>query len=229
MPIILEGTGAAAATQDYVGVIRRNWITLQTRSLLEEGAEPVPCEIVRDLLRYAWVAVNRLPAPEIHIMNDITMEGEQMHLDRADYVIIGETSIDENQHGHTYEFKDFSVAVPIEIHTRRSRQRLYDLMAEVRRIVYTFQRSIRPYQQMYYDRFQETSEGQHNYWKGVCSIRLTSRLVPIVSGIVGGFETPSRPNATSPVPQRHPKVTAGDIEDVEEPVPPDKAGRADLF
>lgn len=229
MPIILEGSGAPATTPDFVGVIRRNWITLQTRSLLEEGAEPVPSEIVRDLLKEAWVAVERLPLPEIHIMNDVTMGGETFHLEEGDAIIIGEVTEDENQAGHTYEFKDFQVTVPIEIHTRVSRQRLFDLMAEVRRIVYMFQRSIRPYQQLYYDRFQEASEGQHKYWRGTSTIRLTSKLVPIITGIVTGFETRSRPNAAANVPQRHPMVTADDIEEPEEPVPPDREKDSDLF
>ena len=103
------------------------------------------------------------------------------------------------------------------------------MMAEVRRIIYTYQRAIRPYQQLYYDTFQEQAVGQHNYWQGTCSVRLTSRIVPIISGISTGFETDSRPNAAVRVPQRHPRVIADDIEDPEEPQPPDQAGTADLL
>jgi len=204
-------------------------ITLPTPSLLEPGAEPVPPEIVRDLIRSAWIAVDRLPKPEIHVMNDITMAGEQMHLDRADYIIIGEVRADEKQRGYSYTFKDVDVVVPIEIHTKNSRQRLYDLMAEVRRIVYTYKQAIRPYQQIYYDTFQESAVGQHLYWRGTTTIRLTSRVVPIISGISTGFETPSRPNAATRVPQRPTRVEAPVIEEPEEPVPPDEPGTSDLF
>jgi len=211
------------------GPVSENWITLDTPSLMEPGAEPVPAEIIRDLVRTAWIEADRLPQPEIHIMDDVTMPGEQMHLDRADFVVLGEVRMDERQHGHSYTFKDFDVTVPIEVHTKKSRQRLYDLMAEVRRIIYTYQRAVRPYQQMYYDTFQEVSEGLHNYWKGTCSVRLTSRIVPVITGITTGFETDSRPNAAARVPQRHPLVIAVTIEEPEEPEPPDKAQSADLF
>ena len=208
-------------------IISTNWLTIRTPSLLEPGAEPVAPEVVRDMLRAAWVVVDRLPQPEIHIMNDITMNSEQMHMDTVDYIIIEETRIDERQHGYSYEFKDVDITVPIRIHTKRSRQRLYDLMAEVRRIVYTYQRAIRPWQQLYYDTFQEQSVGQHLYWQGICTIRLTSRIVPIISGIVTGFETHSRPNAATRVPQRHQQVIAETIEEPEEPIPPAAANTAD--
>lgn len=211
------------------GVVSENMITIPTPSLQEPGAEPVPSEIVRDLMRFAWVAVERLPRPEIHVMNDITMSGEQMHLDRADYVIVGEVREDERQRGHAYTYKDVDVTVPVEIHTNRSRQRLYDLMAEVRRIAYTYQRAVRPWQQLYYDNFQEAAVGQHLYWRGTCTLRLTSRVVPIISGISTGFETPSRPNAAARVPQRPQRVEAPVVEEPEEPVPPDEAGASDLF
>ena len=210
-------------------VVQSGYITLPTDSLLRPGAEPVPPEIIRDLIRFAWIAAERLPKPEIHVMNDITMAGEQMHLDRADYIIIGEVRQDEKQRGYGYTYKDIDVTVPIELHTKNSRQRLYDMMAEVRRIVYTYQRAIRPYQQLYYDNFTESAVGQHLYWRGTSTIRLTSRVVPIISGISTGFETPSRPNAATRVPQRMTRVEAPVVEEPEEPVPPDEPGTSDLF
>lgn len=228
MPIVLAGPGPEER-EVTTGVVSRNMITLPTPSLQEPGAEPVPPEIVRDLIRFAWVEAGRLPQPEIHIMNDITMNSEQMHLDYSDYIVVEEIRVDERQRGYNYEYKDFDVTVPIRIHTKNSRQRLYDLMAEVRRIIYTYQRVIRPYQQIYYDSFQETSVGQHLYWQGVCNVRLTSRVVPIITGISTGFETPSRPNAAARVTQRHQQVIAETVEEPEEPVPPDAAGSADLL
>lgn len=226
MPIVIGGPGPREAD---TGVISKNWLTLPTRSLQEAGAEPVPPEIVREMIRHAWVVAARLPKPEIHIMNDITMNSEQFHLDRSDYIIIEEIRVDERQRGFDYLYKDIDVTVPIRIHTKNSRQRLYDLMAEVRRIIYTYQRAIRPYQQLYYDNFQEQSVGQHLYWQGVCTVRMTSRIVPIITGIVTGFETDSRPNAAARVPQRQQQVIADDVEDPEEPVPPGSPGTSDLL
>lgn len=195
-------------------------ITVPTPSLETLGAEPVPPEIVRDLLRQAWIPTQRVPKPEIHILDDVTLPGEQVHLARADYVLVGETTIEERQAGHTYEYKDIEVTVLIRLVTKHSRQRLYDMMAELRRIIYTYQRSIRPYQQLYYDGFIERSEGKHGYWLGEATIRLTAKDVPIITGISTGFESPAQPQAAAPAPQYQPSP-APDLEGAEEPpLPP---------
>jgi hypothetical protein len=172
-----------------------NLITVATPSLEILGSEPVPPEIVRDLLRSAWMPTQRLPRPEIHIQDDVTLPGEQVHLARADYILIGETTIEERQAGHRYEYKDIDVTVTIGLYTKHSRQRLYDMMAEVRRIVYTYQRSLRPYQQLYFDSFVEDSSGKHGFWAGSVQIRLTARDVPIITGFSTGSEPQSVPDA----------------------------------
>jgi hypothetical protein len=183
---------------------------------------------MRDLIDWAWITAGALPKPSIRIKDDVQQDAQQMWLKRSDYIVIGETRVDEKQRGFSYEFKDVDILSPLEIHTMHSRQRLYNLMSEVRRIIYTYQRVIRPYQQLYWDGFQEQSEGLNRYWRGTCNIRLTSRLVPVVTGIVTGYETPSRPSASEPVPQRTP-LTENAHEEPEIPVPPARAPRPDAF
>jgi len=229
VPIILPpGTTPEAEQPTYGHTVQDALLTLPTPSLVTFGNEPVPAEIMRDLISWAWVQAGTLPRPEFRIKDDVQQDAEQMWLGRADWVVIGETRVDERQHGFTYEFKDIDITVPIEIHTKNSRQRLYNVMAEVRRIIYTYQRVLRPYQQLYWDSFQEQSEGLHKYWRGTCTVRLTSRIVPVVTGIVTGYETPSRPSASEPVPQRQPKDEFVH-EEPEIPVPPPRAPRPDAF
>ena len=229
MPIVLAPDSTyTTEAPTYGGTVQNDLITLPTPSLTTPGYEPVPDEIIRELIDWAWISGGTLPRPKIRIKDDVQVDSSQMWLKSGDYVVIGEVQIDERQHGHSYEFKDMDVSVPIEIHTMHSRQRLYNMMSELRRIIYTYQRVIRPYQQIYWDRFQEQSEGLNRYWRGTCSVRLTSRLVPVVTGIVRGYETPSRPSASEPVPQRSPAVEATH-EEPEVPVPPARAPRADAF
>jgi len=229
MPIVLAfvaGYGTIAFTCG--GTVQNDLITLPTPSLMTPGAEPVPEEIIRDLIDWAWISEGGLPRPKIRIKDDVQVDSQQMWLKTGDYVVIGEVQADEKQRGYSYEFKDVDISVPVEIHTMHSRQRLYNVMAEVRRIIYTYQRVIRPYQQIYWDRWQEQSEGLNRYWRGTCSVRLTSRIVPVVTGITTGYETSSRPSASEPVPQRSPAIEVVH-EEPEVPVPPARAPRPDAF
>jgi hypothetical protein len=196
-----------------------NMITLNTPSLMTLGAEPVPGEIVRDLLLQAWIPTERVPRPQIHLMNDLTMPAEQAHLKRNDYILIAEPVIQESQHGHSYEYKDIEVTVPMEIYTIVGRQRLYDLYRACARIIYTYQHVVRPYQQLHVDSFQEAVRDKHGIWAGTFVIRLESKAVPIISGIATGFETPSRPQAGMHAPE-FPPTPAPDVERPEPPLPP---------
>jgi hypothetical protein len=197
-----------------------NMITLDTPSLTTLGAEPVPTEIVRDLLLQAWIPTQRVPRPEIHLMNDLTMPGEQTHLKRNDYILIAEPGIQESQHGHSYEYKDIDVTVPMEIYTILDRQRLYDIYRACARIIYTYQHVIRPYQQLHVDTFQEAVRDKHGVWAGTFTIRLESKAVPIITGIATGFETPSQPQAGANAAE-FPPTPATSVEEPEAPpLPP---------
>jgi len=166
--------------------------TEETPSLEELDNEPVAVEIFRDLLRDQWRTSIQLPQPEIHVLNDVEYP-EQGHM-RSDWIIISMSSMDEQQRGYRYEFKDFEIPIQFEIHTIQSRQRLYNLMAEVRRIIYKNHIVVRPYQMVYWDSFEEDSDGMHRYWKGMCNIRATSEGVPVFKGTVAGMGSPNLPS-----------------------------------
>ncbi len=164
----------------------------ETPSLDVLGSEPVPPEIIRDLIKDKWKTDLQHPRPEVHVMNDTEYPG-QGNLRISDWVIVDMSSMDESQRGFTYQFKDIEIPIAIEIHTVVSRQRLYDVMAEVRRIIYANHVATRPYQMIYWDSFSEDSEGMHRYWKGTCQIRLTSLGVPVFKGVVAGMGSENLP------------------------------------
>jgi hypothetical protein len=203
----------------------RNQITLDTPSLTILGSEPVPEEIVQTLLMQAWIKTERVPMPLIKIMDS---EVEQYHMSMGDLLLIEPADVSEKQHGFSYEYKDVFVTVPVAFKTMVSRQRLYDLWAEARRIVYEHMWAIRPYQQAYVDSFQSEGVGLHKLWSGVAMFRFTSLAVPIISGISTGFETPATPQAATPA-AAFPQFPPANIEGTEEPLPPATNTSSDTF
>ncbi len=200
-----------------------NLITINTPSLTTLGAEPVPGEIFRDLLRAAWIPTQRVPKPEIHLLNDVDLPGVQVHLKKADWIMLAETGITEKQHGHSYEFKDIDVTVPFEIYTIAGRQRLYDLWGALKRIFYTYQHVIRPYQQLHVDSFEELVQDKHGLWQARALMRAESRAVPVITGFSTNFETPAQPQADAHAAEFQPTEASG-LEEPEEPTVPDSHG-----
>ncbi len=193
-----------------------NLITIDTPSLTTLGAEPVPGEIFRDLLKAAWIPTQRVPKPAIHLMNDLDMPGTQAHLRLNDHIWIAETVINESQHGHTYEYKDIEVTIPFEMYTIHGRQRLYDLWAALKRIFYTYQHAIRPYQQLHVEDFREMVRDKHGIWAAIATFKAESKAVPIITGISTGFETPAQPEAEAHAAEYQPTEAEG-LEEPEEP------------
>jgi len=165
--------------------------TVESPSLIELGNEPVPPEIIKNLIYTEWSST-LVPTPEVHVLNDTTYP-EQGNLKLSDWVVIEMEPMRESQRGFTYELKDIEIPVIIQLHTMVDRQRLYNLMAEVRRIIYKNHIVTRPYQMIYWDSFEEDSDGLNRNWKGYCNIRLTSESVPVFKGVVEGMGSPNLP------------------------------------
>lgn len=164
----------------------------ETPSLEVMGNEPVPSEIIRDLLRQEWRSNEQIPRPEIHVLND-TDGPPQGNLARSDFLIVEMMSWDENQRGFSYEYKDMEIPMTLSIYTKVSRQRLYNVMSEARRIIYKYNRTLRPFQLMYWDGFSEDSDGRNRNWEGTCTFRITSESVPVFKGVVRGMGSPNLP------------------------------------
>lgn len=172
--------------------IREDTWSVETPSLDQLGMEPVPAEIVRDVLRKEWHDNPQCPRPEIHVLNDIDF-APSVNLRGRDYLIIDVGPQKEEQRGFTYQYKDIEIPVTLSIHTVDSRQRLYNLKYEASRIIYKNNRTMRPYQLIYWDEFVEDSDGKNRYWTGDATIRLTSQGVPVFKGVVAGMGSENLP------------------------------------
>lgn len=167
--------------------INTETFSVDSPSLNILGNEPVPSEIIRDLLKTQWQDHAEItPKPEIHVLNDVDNPG-QGQLKNVDYIIVEGVTIEEQQRGFTYEFKDVEIPIVLHIHTMHSRQRLYNLKAECSRIIYKNNRTTQPFQLMYWDSFEEDSQGRNRNWYGECHIRCTSEGVPVFKGTVEGM------------------------------------------
>ena len=117
-------------------------------------AEPIPVTNVLSELNGLWNASN-VTKPQIVEMNgaDSPM---RIDLNRADYLIgrPGNPSMEETPLGN-WTYVNRTYVVNINLQTRESRQRLYDLMQEVRRICHARRHDMTNFQRIQFLNFNE--------------------------------------------------------------------------
>lgn len=124
--------------------IRDGTVTVRTPSLEQAGNEPVPDEIVRDLLIDQWAETEMAPRPTIYVKTD----WKEQNLKRGDVLTVSVLDFNVEFVGHRHEHVNIDVPIAVEIHTVASRQRLWNLMGEVRRIILKWILALRPYQSL---------------------------------------------------------------------------------
>lgn len=67
--------------------------------------------------------------------------------------------------------------VEIEMSTRQGRQRLYDLMAEIRRICHKQRHGMTQFQRLQFIDFSEDIQEQVNLWTGRCNVQMVNQMV----------------------------------------------------
>ena len=69
--------------------------------------------------------------------------------------------------------------ITLEIFTNTSRQRLYDVMREVRRICHARIHSLTNFQRIRFVTFNESTDSQANIWTGVVSVELVNNSIAL--------------------------------------------------
>ena len=139
-------------------------------------AEPIAVTNVLSELDTQWNASN-VTAPQIIEMNGASAP-TRIDLNRGD-VLIGQPSsptVEEIPLGN-WKYVNRIYAVSLEITTKTSRQRLYDLMGEVRRICHARRHSMTNFQRLQFVAFNEAVDDQLNVWVGTIEIRLVNTNV----------------------------------------------------
>jgi len=138
--------------------------------------EPVPVTDVLAELDTNWNASNvtKPVLVEMAGVDAIT----RLDLNRGDYVIIrpGSPTLEERPIGN-WKYINRTYNVTVEMQTRVSRQRLYDLMAEVRKICHVRRHSMTSFQRLQFLNFNEEVGEQINVWIGTMELQVVNENV----------------------------------------------------
>ena len=137
--------------------------------------EPIPVDEFVALLNSHWNASN-VTKPVLTQRN--SGSEARIDLNRGDYCIgvPGTPTLDEIPLGNWNSVtRNYSIGV--ELSTRVSRQRLYDLMAEVRRICHAKRHDMSNFQRVQFVSFNESVDDSLNIWQDTCDISLTNESV----------------------------------------------------
>ena len=138
--------------------------------------EPIPIDAIMTDLNSQWNASN-VTKPTLITVNK-TNEPIRYDLNRGDMLIgrTGSPSFDEQPIGN-WKYGNRAYNVEIELWTLNSRQRLYNLMQEVRRICHARMHSLTNFQRQEFIDFNEEVSDQVNLWTGTLGIQLQNNAV----------------------------------------------------
>ena len=138
--------------------------------------EPIPIDAIMTDLNSQWNASN-VTKPNLITVNK-TNDPIRFDLNVADHLIgrTGSPSFDEQPIGN-WKYGNRVYNVEIELWTLNSRQRLYNLMQEVRRICHARMHSLTNFQRQEFIDFNEEVSDQVNLWTGTLGIQLQNNGV----------------------------------------------------
>jgi len=107
-----------------------------------------------------------------------TDEPMRFDLNRGDHIVgrAGSPALDEEPIGN-WKYGNRTYGIELELYTRSGRQRLYDLMGEVRRICHARMHSLTGFQRQEFMDFEEESQEHTNVWMGTVNIELVNNAI----------------------------------------------------
>ena len=133
--------------------------------------EPIPITHVRTELNGQWNASNVVKPTLIEMMG--ATDPARYNLNVGDVLIgqPGSPALVETPIGNwKYVRRQFNIE--LQLMTRQSRQRLYDIMAEIRRICHARRHSMTSFQRLQFNQFTEDVGENTNVWTGTVDIQL---------------------------------------------------------
>ena len=133
---------------------------------------PVPVALLKTEISGQWNASN-VAAPTFIEVN-VSAQSLRYDLNVKDALLFraGTPSITEEPVGNRWEFVNRVYNVELELSTQVSRQRLYNMVQEIRRICYARRHSMTNFQRVQFEGFNELTQEQANIWAGTVSIQL---------------------------------------------------------
>ena len=138
---------------------------------------PVPVSLLKTEVSAQWDTDN-VAAPTFIEVN-VSAQSLRYDLNVKDALLFraGTPSITEEPIGNRWEFVNRVYNVELELSTQVSRQRLYNMVQEVRRICYSRRHSMTNFQRIQFEGFNELTQEQANIWVGTVSIQLVNNAV----------------------------------------------------
>ena len=138
--------------------------------------EPIPVDILLTDLDSQWNASNVVEPNFIEATG--ANEPARYNLNVADYVIgrPGSPAFLETPIGN-WKYVRRQYNIELELHTRNGRQRLYDMMAEIRRVCHARRHSFTQFQRVQFQQFTEETTDQTNVWMGNVVIQFVNEDV----------------------------------------------------
>ena len=138
--------------------------------------EPIPIDAIMSELNSQWNASN-VTKPSLTTVNGEN-QPYRFDLNAGDH-IIGRTSspaMSEEPIGNR-KYGNRTYSVELELYTLTSRQRLYNLMLEVRRICHARMHSLTNFQRIQFVNFDEMTTDTVNVWMGNSQVSLENSAV----------------------------------------------------
>tara|TARA_R110000822_G_scaffold184413_3_gene323741 strand:- start:152 stop:583 length:432 start_codon:yes stop_codon:yes gene_type:complete len=136
--------------------------------------EPMPADELLTDFNTQWNTSN-VAKPNLVV---VTGNGEPLRFDlnAGDAVVARNSSFTETPLGNwTYGNREYTV--DLEIWTLRERQRLFNLMQEIRRICHSRMHSLTNFQRIQFLNFSEMTSDTVNVWMGTVQIQLVNNDV----------------------------------------------------
>ena len=135
---------------------------------------PIPVSLLKTEVSNQWDTDN-VAAPTFIEVN-VNAQSLRYDLNVKDALLFraGTPSITEEPIGNRWEFVNRVYNVELELSTQVSRQRLYNMAQEVRRICYARRHSMTDFQRIQFEGFNELTQNQANIWSGTVSIQLVN-------------------------------------------------------
>ena len=139
--------------------------------------EPLPVKEFLDELDTQWNASN-VSEPKIIEVTGSTNDPLRFNLNMGDAVFgrAGSPALEETPIGNwTYGNRIYNLE--LELYTNSGRQRLYDIVKEIRRICHARMHSLTNFQRSRFVSFQEMTQQQVNVWSGLINIQLENSAI----------------------------------------------------
>ena len=148
-------------------------------------AEPLPTkELITELNKNApigWDADNVLKPSLIEATGtgfDTAADPIRFDLNKVDVLVsrAGSPAFEEIPLGN-WNYANKTYNIEVELYTKVDRQRLYDLMGELRRFCHDRMHGFTKFQRVQFRNFIEQTQQQTNLWTGIASIQFVNQTV----------------------------------------------------